>query len=136
MKEKKTILPGQSVPNNVPTSTFWGNSAGFTWRGNQLFITPNSFPVDFLVDGRFNPPALVKDEDVLIVDPDMEICVTPQTISIIGVESGNAGYLSIDPKAEAAADNIVAKLIRQKQGFTARAGSNARMQRGCGWAWW
>jgi hypothetical protein len=136
MKERKTILPGQSVPNSVPTSTIWGNNSGFTWRGNQIFVTPIAFPVDILVDGRFNPPALVKDGDVLVADPDMEICVTPQSISIIGIESGNAGYIGIDPKAEEAADNIVAKLIRQKQGFTARAGSNARLSQGCGWNWY
>jgi len=91
--------------------------------------------VDFLVDGRFNPPALVKDTDQLVVDPDMEICVTPATLAIIGTESGNASYTAAGAQAELAADNIVAKLIRQKQGFTARAGSNNRRQRGCGWGW-
>jgi hypothetical protein len=140
MREKKTILPGQSVPGGGGgqpiTSTWWGGNASFTWRGNQIFITPFSVPVDFLVDGRFNPPALVKDEDVLIADPDMEICVTPATIAIIGVESGNAGYQAMQTEAEAAADDIVAKIVRQKQGFTARAGSNQRRQRGCGWGWW
>lgn len=136
MREKKTILPGQSIPRSVPTSSLWGNSMQWTWRGNQLFITPCSFPIDILVDGRFNPPALVKDTDVLIVHPDMETCVTPQTISIIGIESGNAGWTGIDPKAEAAADNIVAEIIRGKQGVTARAGSNNHRQRGCGWGWY
>lgn len=139
MKERKTILPGRSVVNSFPTSTWWGNSAAFTWRGNQLFITPISFPIDILVDGRFNPPALLKDEDVLVADPDMEVCVTPATIALIGVESGNAGYQAMQTEAEAAADDIVAKIIRQKQGFTARAGSNAAWSRysqnGCGWSW-
>jgi hypothetical protein len=108
----------------------------FTWRGNQLFVTPINAPVDFLVDGRFNPPALVKDQDVLVVDPDMEVCVTPATIALIGVESGNAGWLAMQAQAEAAADDIVAKIIRGKQGFTARAGSNSRRAYGCGWFWW
>lgn len=136
MKERKTILPGQSIGNQVPTSSWWGNNVAFTWRGSQLFITPVSFPIDICVDGRFNPPPLVKDEDVLVSDSDMEVCVTPYTISVIGVESGNAGYQASVGEAELAADNIVAKLIRQKQGYTARAGSNSRMSRGCGWSWW
>jgi hypothetical protein len=138
MVEKKTILPGQSVAggSSQPVN-FWGTNAfGWTWRGNQIFLSPiSSFAVDFLVDGRFNPPALVKDTDQLVVDPDMEICVTPATLAIIGTESGNASYTAAGAQAELAADNIVAKLIRQKQGFTARAGSNNRRQRGCGWFW-
>lgn len=137
--EKKTILPGQSVPGGGGqpiTSTWWGGNSKFAWRGNQLFVTPFGMPVDFLVDGRFNPPALVKDEDYLVVDPDMEICTTLQTMPLIGTESGNQGYLDIDPKAAACADDIVAKIVRGKQGVTARAGSNGRLARGCGWSWW
>jgi hypothetical protein len=55
----------------------------------------------------------------------------------VGIEAGNSGYTqaAVDT-VEAAADDIVAKLIRQKQGYTARAGSNARRQRGAGWWWW
>lgn len=136
MKERKTILPGQSVPTSVPSSSWWGGNTSFTWRGNQLFITPVSFPIDILVDGRFNPPALIKDQDPLVADLDMEICVTPATIVIIGIESGNAGYQSMQSEAEAAADDIVAKLVRGKQGFTVRAGSNSRRAQGCGWSWW
>lgn len=136
LREKKTILPGQSVANSVPTSTFWGNNAGFTWRGNTLYLTPVSFPIDILVDGRFNPPPLVKDQDVLVADPDMEVCVTPATMGLIGVESGNQTWLGMEEQAESAADDIVAKLVRQKQGFTARAGSNARRSLGCNWWGW
>lgn len=135
LREKKTILPGQSFASQPVTSTWWGGHMAYTWRGNQLFVTPVNAPIDFLVDGRFNPPALVKDEDVLVADTDMEVCVTPATISIIGVESGNAGYQAMQTEAEAAADDIVAKIVRQKQGFTARAGSNSRRARGCGWFW-
>lgn len=138
MTEKKTILPGQSVPGGggqVITSTWWGGNARWTWRGNQLFITPFGSPVDFLVDGRFNPPALVKDEDYLVVDPDMEVAVSMGTIPLIGIESGNAGYQAALDQSEACADDIVAKIVRQKQGVTARAGSNARRSRGCGWGW-
>lgn len=135
MVEKKTILPGRSTTNDVSTYTTWGNRPSFTWRGNQIFLTPTIFPIDILVDGRFNPPALVKDEDYLVVDADMEVCVSSGTIPIIGIESGNAGYLDAVALGEACADDIVAKIIRGKQGQTARAGSNSRRAQGCGWFW-
>lgn len=133
--ERKTILPGQPLLGQPVTSTWWGSGMGWCWRGNQLFVTPISFPVDFLVDGRFNPPALTKDADVLVVDPDMEICVTMGTIPLIGLESGNAGYAAAISECEACADDIVAKIVRGKQGQTARAGSNGRRAAGCGWFW-
>lgn len=138
IKEKKTILPGQSVAGGASlASNFWGSNAfGWTWRSNQIFLSPFTVPVDILVDGRFNPPALVKDTDVLVVDPDMEVCVTMGTIPLIGLESGNAGWSAAVAECEACADDIVAKIVRGKQGFTARAGSNARRARGCGWGWW
>lgn len=138
MRERKTILPGNTNPagGQPITSTWWGGGMSFTWRSNQLFVTPINAPIDFLVDGRFNPPALVKDEDVLVVDPDMEICVTMGTIPLIGLESGNAGWSAAVAECEACADDIVAKIVRGKQGFTARAGSNSRRAYGCGWFWW
>lgn len=137
MREPKTIIPGNSNPagSQPVTSTYWGGNMAFTWRGNQLFVTPINAPIDFLVDGRFNPPALVKDQDVLVVDPDMEVAVTMGTIPLIGLESGNAGWSAAVAECEAAADDIVAKIVRGKQGFTARAGSNSRRARGCGWFW-
>ena len=134
--EKKTILPGQSIASAVVTSSWWGGGMRFTWRSNQIFITPASYPIDILVDGRFNPPALVKDEDVLVVDPDMEVATSMGTIPLIGLEAGNPGWSAAVADAEACADDIVAKIVRGKQGFTARAGSNARRERGCGWYWW
>lgn len=136
MGQRKTILPGVGVPGVYSGSGFFGGGMEFCWRGNQLYVTPLNSPVDILVDARFNPPALVKDEDVLIVDPDMEICVTAGTIPLIGIEAGNASYQAMVQDMEATADDIVAKLVRQKQGVTARAGSNARRAQGVGWNWW
>ena len=109
----------------------------FTWRANQLFVTPVNAPVDLLIDGRFNPPALVKDEQVLVVDPDMEVPLTSATLGLVGIEAGNTGYTqaAVD-MVESQADDIVAKLIRGKQGYTARAGSAARRARGLGWFWY
>jgi hypothetical protein len=128
--EKKT-LPFSTPLIYSPTQQMY-----FTWRGNQLFVTPISAPIDLLVDGRFNPPPLVKNEDVLVVDPDMEVPLTSGTIAVIqAFDRGNI------PTFEAAiglagpqCDDIVAKLILQKQGYTARAGSNARRGRR-GWFW-
>lgn len=129
--EKKT-LPFATPLIYAPTQAMY-----FTWRGNQLFVTPISTPIDILVDGRFNPPPLVKDQDVLVADPDMEVPVVTGTIGVIGAfDRGNAAMAraAIEP-AEASLDDIVAKLIRQKQGYTARAGSNAWRRQLRGWYW-
>jgi hypothetical protein len=135
-REVKTILPGMAVPGAYSGGGFFGGGMNWCWRGNQLFVTPMNNRIDILVDGRFNPPALVKDEDVLVVDPDMEVCLTAGTIPLIGVEAGNPSYQAMLAECEAAADDIVAKIVLQKQGVTARAGSNAQRARGCGWNWW
>ena len=127
--EKKTL------PFSLPVSCNPSAAMYFTWRGNQLFITPINAPIDILVDGRFNPPPLVKDQDVLVADIDMETTVSPATLAIVGVECGNPNYQSTgQAMAESAADDIVAKIIRGKQGYTARAGSNSRRNRR-GWFW-
>lgn len=130
--EKKT-LPFTNPISSMATAMY------FTWRGNKLFVTPINLPVDLLIDGRFNPPPLVKDQDVLVVDPDAEVSVTAGTLGIVGIEAGNPGYQEAALTAvEATADDIVAKLIRQKQGYVARAGSNSQRRRanGCGWNWY
>lgn len=128
--EKKT-LPFVYPVSSMMTAMY------FTWRANQLFVTPVNAPVDLLIDGRFNPPALVKDEQVLVVDPDMEVPLTSATLGLVGIEAGNTGYTqaAVD-MVESQADDIVAKLIRGKQGYTARAGSAARRARGLGWFWY
>lgn len=126
----------KTLPFVYPVSSM-ATAMYFTWRANQLYVTPVNMPIDLLVDGRFNPPPLVKDEDVLVVDPDMETPVTSATLGLVGIEAGNTGYTqaSVD-MVESQADDIVAKLIRQKQGYTARAGSAARRRRGIGWFWY
>jgi hypothetical protein len=127
--EKKT-LPFANPSSSMATSMY------FTWRGNQLYVTPINMPIDILFDGRFNPPPLVKDEDVLVVHPDMEVPVTSATLGLVGIEAGNTGYSEASiAMVEGQADDIVAELIRQKQGYTARAGSNSRRRRGIGWFW-
>ena len=128
--EKKTL------PFALPQLSSFQTRMYFTWRANQLFVTPVNCAIDILVDGRFNPPPLTKDQDPLVVDPEMEVCVTPATMALIGIESGNPSYTNMGTEAEAAADDFVAKIVRGKQGYTARAGSNSRRARGLGWHWW
>jgi hypothetical protein len=114
-----------------------GGPVYWTKRSNVIFMTPIGFPCDLLVDGRFNPPPLVKDEDVLVVHPDMHTAVTAATIGLIGqFDTGNQmfseGGVAL---VEQCADDIVALLTMDKQGRTARAGrANGRMGRR-GWFW-
>lgn len=130
--ERKT-LPFVNPLSSMATAMY------FTWRGNKLWVTPINMSIDLLIDGRFNPPPLTKDQDVLVVDHDMEVAVTAGTLGIVGIESGNPGYQeSALVMVESAADDIVAKLVRQKQGYTARAGSasTCRRNNGIGWNWY
>lgn len=107
----------------------------FTWRGNTVYVTPSQAPIDLLLDGRFNPPPLVKDTDYLVVDLDMEMAVTSATVGLIGLESGNTGYSQAAVEmVEQCSDDILSKIIMAKQGYTARAGSNSRVNRR-GWGW-
>jgi hypothetical protein len=137
-RPRKTILPGLAVPGAYSGSSgFFGGGMEFTWRGNQLFVTPVHNQIDMLVDGRFNAPPLVKDQDILVVDPDMEVATTTGVIPCIGVEAGNPSWTQVMEEAEACCDDIVAKLVRQKQDVTARAGTNGRRGgRGVGWGWY
>ena len=137
-RPRKTILPGVAVPGAYTGSGFFGSGMEFTWRGNQLFVTPLNNQIDILVDGRFNPPPLLKDQDVLVVDPDMQVALETGTITAIGVEAGNPSWTGVMEEAEACCDDIVAKLVRQKQDVTARAGTNSSRRGrgwGCGWGW-
>lgn len=135
-RPRKTILPGVAVPGAYTGSGFFGGGMEFTWRGSQLFVTPLNNQIDILVDGRFNPPPLVKDQDVLVVDPDMQVALETGTLPAIGVEAGNPSWTQVMDEAEACCDDIVAKLVRQKQDVTARAGTNGRRGgRSGGWGW-
>lgn len=126
----------QTLPSSLPLVGSWFTQMYFTWRSNQLLVTPINAPIDLLVDGRFNPPPLVKDEDVLVVHPDMETAVSPLTLAVIGTEAGNTGFQSQgQAAADIAIDNICNLLTLAKQGYTARAGRMAQGSR-LGWFWW
>lgn len=138
-RPRKTILPGQRTPGSYAGAGFFSGGMEFTWRGNQLFVTPINGRIDILVDGRFNPPPLLKDQDVLVVDPDMQVALETGTIPTIGMEAGNPAWTQVMEEAEACCDDIVAKLIRQKQDVTARAGTNSSHHGrgwGGGWGWY
>jgi hypothetical protein len=108
----------------------------WNWLSNQLSISAVSFPYDLLVDARFNPPPLVKNQDVLVVHPDAEIAVSAATLALVGVEAGNEGYQEEgDAAYQSAADDIAAQLILEKQGRTARAGSANMRRNRRGWFW-
>jgi hypothetical protein len=126
----------QTLPFSLPLTDSWFTKMYFTWMHSSLHITSINAQVDLLIDGRTNPPALVKDEDALVAHPDMQTAVEPLTLQIIGAEagntqyqnSGNAGYMS-------AIADICNLLILAKQGYTARGGRMARESR-LGWFWW
>ena len=138
-RPRKTILPGQRMGGSYAGAGFFSGGMEFTWRGNQLFVTPINGQIDILVDGRFNPPPLLKDQDVLVVDPDMQVALETGTIPAIGIEAGNPSWTQVMDEAEACCDDIVAKLVRQKQDVTARAGTNSGHRgpgSGGGWGWY
>jgi hypothetical protein len=126
----------QTLPFVQPQILSLGVPVYFTLRQNQLFITPVNAAIDLLVDGRFNVPPLVKDQDVLVAHPFMETAVTPITLGLVGIESGNPQYQETgDQLADDAIEEIKALLILQKQGYTARAGK--LVKRGMrGWFWY
>lgn len=126
----------QTLPFTMPLTGSWFTAMYWTWQSNQLLVTPINAPIDILVDGRFNPPPLTKDEDVLVVHPDMETAVSPLTVAAIGMEAGNSQFQTTGQgAAEMAIDNICNLLTLAKQGYTARAGRMARESR-LGWFWW
>jgi hypothetical protein len=128
--EKQTLPFTQSLAGSWYERMYW------TWQHNTLQVTPLNLPIDILVDGRFNPPPLVKDEDVLVVHPDMETAVSGATLGIVGVEAGNSGFQQTGEQlADQAIDNICNLLTLAKQGYTQRGGRMARPSH-LGWFWW
>jgi hypothetical protein len=130
----KETLPFVAAPGI--SSNFIGSAVCFTWRGNQLTITPMAQPVDIMVDGRFNPPPLIDDKQILVVSPDIQSPLSLGACAIAGVERSNpavlAGYAQ---QSEMGLDNIAADLIRQKQLFPKRLGKVAP-QYGGEWGWY
>lgn len=131
VRERDTLphINPQQINNSWP-----GGSMAFTWQGNQLRITPANQPLDIEVTGKFTAQPLAEDKDLLVTHEDIWIPVTFDTAATAGVERSNpqvlAGYQA---KALAAQDNVIAKIIRQRQGTPHRF---QRMSRDCGLAQW
>ena len=131
MLEKKTL------PFVDPSTTGMWSQMCFTWRGNQLFVTPLNLPVDLLVDGRFAAHALTKNEDTMAIHPLMETTVTPASLALCGIEMGNVGFQQAGAQAaKDAADNLCNLIMMSKQGYTARAGSMSWRRAQRGYFWW
>lgn len=122
--------PGPPLTNGC-ASLVW------TWLGNQLLMTPVNAALDIEVHGRFNPPALQSDDDVLVVDPAMWVATSYGGAAIAGVERANPAILEgYAVSADRATDNIAAELVRQKQGNPARTGRMDRNLAGFySWRW-
>lgn len=133
--ERKT-LPFVN-PTTVPATISWpALQIYYTWLGNQIYMTPVNAPIDILVDGRFDPQPLTKDTDILVVHPNMSAAVTSATLGLVGTEAGNSGYsaAAID-MVNHCADGILSLLIKEKQGYTSRAGRMTRYRDRSRWGW-
>lgn len=127
----------ETLPFALPFAGNWWSPMYWTWQNQQLQTTPLNVIMDILVLGRFQPPDLEKDEDVLAAHPSMESLVTPMTLGLIGIEAGNPNFQSSGKMmADMAMNDICNLLTLAKQGYTARGGRMARSHGGLGWYWW
>jgi hypothetical protein len=108
-------LPHIAPPGLQAPANNWVE-IGWDWLGNALLITPVTTAIDVEVWGRFNPPALQDDADVLVVDPSMWVATSFGAAAVVGIERTNPQILQgYAATADAACDNIVAELVRQMQ---------------------
>lgn len=132
------VGPRDTLPHINPPGITPGTSAvkvTFAWMGNMLSITPVAGAIDLQVYGRFNPPPLVGDTDVLVLYGDMTDTLTYAACALMGVERTNPAILEgYTVEALAGVDNIVADLIRQGQKNPRRL---AKMggRGGTSWGW-
>lgn len=132
----RECIERETMPFSLPLTQTWFTKMYFTWQAFQLLMTPINAAIDILVDGRFTPPPLVKDEDVLVAHPDMSTAVIPLTVAIVGLEAGNSQFQNTgQAAADIAIDNICNLLMLAKQGYTQRGGRMARESK-LGWFWW
>ncbi len=129
----RETLPYVNPPGITPGT--YAVQVTWAWIGNRLSITPVAGPIDIQVYGRFNPPRLVRDDDELVLYPDMTDTLAYAACSLMGVERTNPailqGYIE---RATASIDNIVADIIRQSQGNPRRLAKMGGYG-GCCWGW-
>ncbi len=132
----RQAIEKQTLPFSLPLTGSWFTKMYYTWESSQLLTTPINAAIDLLVDGRFSPPPLTKDEDVLVIHPDASTAVIPATLQIVGVEAGNSQFQAQgQAAAQAATDDICNLLQLARQGYSARGGRMARESK-LGWFWW
>jgi hypothetical protein len=127
-------MPKQDfLPDINPSAgiTIVSGGSAYTWRSNLLYITPFALPIDLRVQGKFNPPPLVQDDDVIQVHPNMTHCLAFGSVVLIATERGNADWVSTyNPMFRETFNNIFFLLSRQTQKTTQRAGrANPRGRR-------
>jgi hypothetical protein len=126
-----------TLPHTNPSlmnSNGLGGPLYYSMIGNKLEITPVNEPIDIEVTGKFNPQMLVTDDDLLCTHEDVWIPTCYESAATAGVERSNPAILEgYATKGQAAEDNIIAELMRQKQAEPARF---QRMCRDSGLAQW
>lgn len=128
-----------TLPHVDPTQ-YSTNSLGpgmfYDWMGNKLIITPVNQALDIEVTGKFNPPPLVDDSDLLSTHEDVWLPTTLKAACLAGVERSNPAILSgYATEAIAASDNIVAAIIRERQATPSRFQRMARESGVAQWFW-
>lgn len=134
--EAKEIQSLPHVNPDIASTNSLGNFMYWTWIGNQLRITPIDQPLDIEVTGKFNPPPLAANEDLLIAHEDIWIPTTFKSASLMGVERTNPAILqSYADEAVKAEDNIIAEIMRQGQSTPTRWQRIARDSGHNQWYW-
>jgi hypothetical protein len=111
------------LPNVSPAAPGPPYTMSWEWRGSIVYLTPMIFAVDLRVRGEFSPAPLLKDTDILTVNPRMGAATAFGTAGLIGRERNNAGYAEgYLEQAAAVLDDIANTLVRAEQGTTARIG--------------
>jgi hypothetical protein len=123
------VAPPGIQPGTFSTIVTW------TWMGNKLLMTPVAGALDIQVYGRFNPPRLQKDEDVLLLYDDMTDTLAASACAMTGIERSNPEILKgWALLGESGVDDIVASIILQTQRNPrrlARLGGSG----GSAWGW-
>lgn len=109
------------VDPNLNTTIAFGPGMYYSWIGNRLEITPVNLPLDIEVTGKFNPPPLFRDEDLMTAHEDVGGAVCFDTAAIAGVERSNPSILEgYAQRSIAMQDNIIAEIMRAGQCNPAR----------------
>jgi len=120
VKEFEVLLDAEQA---YPQGAWWpAGGMAYKWESYILSITPQNFNVDLLVRGEFDPPALVKDSDLIQVHPHLCHSLAYGTAALMAAERGNPGWQqAYGPQATATLDEIAGQLTRSTNGLTRRS---------------